>query len=292
MSNPIRAIPIILGQRFKSQALARVPEPSAAMTDEESVEEFNHALESKLVIAYAGAIELIHQARRAADTKRAVDLCCGPGQFTLFLAKHLGYEEVIGIDLSPQMIEKARENAAAWGLEDRVRFEVGDVLDDSIRAHGTFDLVTCNDAAHHMPSLEMVGQLFQSMDHLAAAEGLVLMMDMVRLKTESLTDRYTEFLGADYKRKNWHRFYEDFCNSMRACWTVDEFKSQMPGQSESRRWQSVVQRLLPTVQFGIGFPNDGNALRVRSGFPWSKDACPVPKSMRGDWKLFRALLSA
>ncbi len=49
------------------------------------------------------------------NRRRAIDLCCGPGHFTLFLAKYLGYDEVIGVDLSNRMLAAARRNAEEWG---------------------------------------------------------------------------------------------------------------------------------------------------------------------------------
>ncbi len=77
MTNPIQVLPIILGQQFSVQSLARQPEPCAIMEDVDSVEQFNEVLGSKLVIAYAGALELIHRARRI-EGGTAIDLCCGP----------------------------------------------------------------------------------------------------------------------------------------------------------------------------------------------------------------------
>lgn len=284
MTNPIQVLPIILAQHFSTQSLLRQPEPSAIMVDGDSVEQFNEVLGSKLVIAYAGALELIHRARRT-EGGTAIDLCCGPGHFTLFLAKYLGYERVVGVDLSEPMIAAARKNAELWGLSDRVHFEVGDALSARPDQVGKYDLVTCNDAAHHLPNLNAVSALFSNMEKLCGGSGLVLMMDLVRLRTEELTTRYTKVIGKGYKE----RFYQDFCDSMRAAWTPEEISTTIPQQS-SRKWTQIVQKLLPTIQIAVGYPNDGKRLRVRGGLPWSNNNHPVPMQMRSDWNLFRALL--
>lgn len=50
-----------------------------------------------------------------------LDAGCGSGERTFMLAKRAG--SALGIDISPNILEAARANAAALQLEDRVRFE-------------------------------------------------------------------------------------------------------------------------------------------------------------------------
>ena len=52
---------------------------------------------------------------------KMIDLGCGPGQTTRFLGQN-GVNEIIGIDISPGMIEKARE------LNESLEFQVADIL--------------------------------------------------------------------------------------------------------------------------------------------------------------------
>jgi ubiquinone/menaquinone biosynthesis C-methylase UbiE len=54
---------------------------------------------------------------------RWVDLACGPGLVARAMAPRVG--SVLGLDLTPAMVDKARSEAAAGGA-DNVRFEVGD----------------------------------------------------------------------------------------------------------------------------------------------------------------------
>jgi ubiquinone/menaquinone biosynthesis C-methylase UbiE len=56
---------------------------------------------------------------------RVLDLGTGTGVVALALAERYPEAEVVGIDLSPGMIEEARRSLAP-GLAGRVRFEVGD----------------------------------------------------------------------------------------------------------------------------------------------------------------------
>jgi SAM-dependent methyltransferase len=57
-----------------------------------------------------------------------IDVGCGSGVLS-FVAARLGAGRVIGSDLSAEAIEIARENARSLGLEDRVEFRQGNLLD-------------------------------------------------------------------------------------------------------------------------------------------------------------------
>lgn len=76
---------------------------------------------------------------------RALDLGTGTGHTALAVAAHA--TEVVGVDLTPAMLEQARELAAERGAAN-VRFEVGDAAALPY-ADGSFDLVTCRVCAHH-----------------------------------------------------------------------------------------------------------------------------------------------
>jgi ubiquinone/menaquinone biosynthesis C-methylase UbiE len=58
--------------------------------------------------------------------RRALDVGCGPGQFTILAAEALPDTEVWGIDLAPTMIELARRHASESSAAGRLHFEVGD----------------------------------------------------------------------------------------------------------------------------------------------------------------------
>lgn len=60
---------------------------------------------------------------------RILDLCCGIGRVAVPLAK-LGYR-VIGVDIAPEYVKRARENAMSSGVVRRTKFVVGDYRDIS-----------------------------------------------------------------------------------------------------------------------------------------------------------------
>jgi SAM-dependent methyltransferase len=57
-----------------------------------------------------------------------IDVGCGSGVLS-FVAARLGAGRVIGSDLSTEAVEVARENARSLGLDDRVEFRAGNLLD-------------------------------------------------------------------------------------------------------------------------------------------------------------------
>lgn len=69
----------------------------------------------------------------------ALDVACGIGRHAVNLAG-TGID-VHGIDISPRYVEAARERAAEAGVEDRARFEVGDMR-ALVDREGSYDLVT------------------------------------------------------------------------------------------------------------------------------------------------------
>ena len=70
---------------------------------------------------------------------RLLDLCCGVGTDALAFAQAGAF--VTGIDLDPVRVAMARLNAAACGVSDRTRFEVGDILTLDEAIVRTHDLI-------------------------------------------------------------------------------------------------------------------------------------------------------
>ena len=82
--------------------------------------------------------ELIGDLRAGRGTDRAIHLQCAGGRDTLSLW-NLGAREVIGIDISPRMLELAHRLAAA--TDAPARWIEADVLDAPHELDGTGDLV-------------------------------------------------------------------------------------------------------------------------------------------------------
>jgi SAM-dependent methyltransferase len=56
------------------------------------------------------------------------DLGCGDGRIVVTAVKERGARQGVGIDLNPQRITEARANAKNAGVDDKVKFMVGDLF--------------------------------------------------------------------------------------------------------------------------------------------------------------------
>ncbi len=84
-----------------------------------------------------------------ASGQRVLDIATGPGEPALTIAGEVGPEgEVVGIDLSDRMIDRARENAKRAGVSNAT-FQRMDAEDMAFEA-GSFDAVVCRSSLQIM----------------------------------------------------------------------------------------------------------------------------------------------
>ena len=88
-------------------------------------------------------VEAALDAVRGLVAPRIVDVGTGSGCIALSLAAERPDAVVHGVDLSPQALAVARDNAARIGVADRVRFHEGDLL-GPVAAEAPFDLIASN----------------------------------------------------------------------------------------------------------------------------------------------------
>ncbi len=98
-------------------------------------------------------------ARLTNGSLRVLDLGCGNGRFALFLERDPALRshqpfDYLGIDLSPELIERAKASTAGLG---HIRLEIGDMeggMQNDPPAERGFDLVTLFGVLHHLPGLD------------------------------------------------------------------------------------------------------------------------------------------
>nr|BBH92253.1 hypothetical protein KTA_04520 [Thermogemmatispora argillosa] len=74
------------------------------------------------------------------ETARVLDLACGPGGWLLELAFCFPHATLIGVDLSPSVVEYATTQARSRGLSN-VSFQVMDVMEPLAFPDNSFDLI-------------------------------------------------------------------------------------------------------------------------------------------------------
>jgi release factor glutamine methyltransferase len=81
---------------------------------------------------------------RAKGEPRIADVGCGSGCIAIAIAKARPEAKLFAIDASPAALAVARENAAAHGVENRILFLQGDLLEPILGRGETLDLVVSN----------------------------------------------------------------------------------------------------------------------------------------------------
>lgn len=102
--------------------------------------------------------------------KTVLDVGTGRGRFAIAFAE-AGAQRVIAADISPYMLELARESANRWRVSDKVSFEIGDV-ENLKYPDDSFDIVCGMSVSCHLPYPE---KAISELTRVCKVGGLVVM---------------------------------------------------------------------------------------------------------------------
>jgi ubiquinone/menaquinone biosynthesis C-methylase UbiE len=162
---------IVPGKRARSQRSAPGKQGSWSMSVGQSGEVYQHGHHASVVANHA---------KRTAEEcaafmlpllrpgMRLLDVGCGPGSITSGLARRIAPGKTIGLDMSPSVIETARDLAAQAG-EEHLTFEVGNIYEPRFTPE-SFDMVFVHQVLQH---LRRPQDALRRMGTLLAAGGMV-----------------------------------------------------------------------------------------------------------------------
>lgn len=107
---------------------------------------------------------------------RMLDIGTGSGILAIAAAL-LGAREALGVDIDPQSVKTAKENALINGVEDRVSFCVGDLAD---KAEGKYDLVCANIVA------DVIIKLLPDAARFLSDEGVMVISGIIDTRKEDV----------------------------------------------------------------------------------------------------------
>lgn len=216
----------------------------------------------------------------------ALDLCCGPGHFTRMLVKNLDCQEVIGVDLSEPILQKAQENSQEENLTAKLKYLNSDVASLRTIPSASMDVVSFMDGAHHMDSLQTVEQVLREADRVAKADGIIILLDPVRPKTQATADLYHRIAGQAYIDLGLDFFNKDFRDSIHASWTTQELFQAIPKET-NRKWIQLVPFGFPAFQIILGVPAGRENLFLSVGMLPSAISKLIPAEGKADWQMLR-----
>ena len=121
--------------------------------------------------AWAKYIDEKIKAHSDINVSLVLDLCCGTGTMTLELDK-LGYD-MTGIDLSPDMLDIARQKAMDAGRNNNILFLCQDMCEFEL--YGTVQaVVSCLDSLNHLDSEKDLKKVFDLVHNYLEPGGLFM----------------------------------------------------------------------------------------------------------------------
>jgi len=164
------------------------------------------------------------------DRGTALDVGTGPGIFPIFLSKALPGIRFKGIDLSPVMIDLAKENAIDEGLQGQIAFEVGSAYSLPCEDH-SIDLLLCINTLHH---LDHPIDFFNEVARALKEGGGFVIVDFHR-DTSFVFIRIFDLLWKAFFG-NHPKAKRGFLDSVQSSYTIEECRNILE-QSRLKRWK-------------------------------------------------------
>jgi ubiquinone/menaquinone biosynthesis C-methylase UbiE len=151
------------------------------------------------------------------SVKTILDVGTGTARIPIELAKRNSTVQILGVDLSEEMLILGRQNVTAAGFADRITLFHVDAKMMPFE-DGTFDAVVSNSIVHHIPD---PSHCFKEIVRLAKPGGSFFIRDLFRPKEKVTLDQLVEkYAGNDTPHQR-----QLFADSLHAALTVDEVRS-------------------------------------------------------------------
>jgi len=164
-------------------------------------------------------VELFRQRFTQAPAGTVLDLGCGPGDICRRFARAFPDCRVHAVDASPAMLELARTDTLAAGLQARIEFFAG-YLPQARLPGRSYEVILSNSLLHHLRDPHT---LWDSIRLFGAPGTRVLVMDLLRPDST----RQAEELVNTYAAGEPEVLRKDFYNSLCAAYTPAEVAAQL-----------------------------------------------------------------
>ena len=215
----LKVLKVFLHELFTSERSPRIPEPDLVMDRPEQVAAYSQAGAEGGTMAPVYLFHTAHISHVIRPGDFVVDLACGSANQLVQVARLNPESHFLGLDLSPRMLERARELVATQGLRN-CEFKLADISNLGFLANRSVDAVTSTLAFHHLPSVELLQASFREAARILKPGGGVYFADLGHLRADSSIN----YFGHQYADRQPEIFTEDYLNSLRAAFSMEDFR--------------------------------------------------------------------
>lgn len=195
----------------------RILEQEAMMSFEE-VRAYDKLTLKYLTMLHNGFIETIINS--SSDHGRFLEVGAGTGRISIGVAKYTENIELIGTDISDNMLMVAVNNANYEKVSDKIEYRFGDAKKLPF-SDNYFDSVFCHNMLHHIPDPLVV---VKEMNRVVKKDGAILIRDLIRLPkflipfhvnvfglpyNELMKKEYRDSIKAALSEKEWQSLYKE-----------------------------------------------------------------------------------
>ena len=155
--------------------------------------------------AWADFIEqIIKKEYKEGTPELVLDLGCGTGRMTLELAAR-GYD-MTGVDISPEMLDAARDSAEKKGMADKILWLCQDMTEFEL--YGTVDVtVSCLDCINHLESKADLEKCLDLVHNYLIPDGLFIFDINGKAKFENVYSDNSYVMEEDGSVCVWQNYY-------------------------------------------------------------------------------------
>lgn len=156
--------------------------------------------------SWAQFIKKIIKIHEKTPSELVLDLGCGTGRMTLELAR-LGYD-MTGVDISPEMLDIAREAAENGGFADKILLLCQDMREFEL--YGTVDVtVSCLDTVNHLTDRKSLDRCFSLVHNYLIPDGLFIFDINGKHKFETVYSNNSYVMEEDTGFCVWQNYYNE-----------------------------------------------------------------------------------
>ena len=216
----LSVLKVLTKELLSQPQVKRTNEPSLVMDDPQQVRDYTQAGLEGGVMAPVYLFHCAQVCQVIRPGERILDLACGPANQLSQIARLNPDCEFVGIDLSPEMLDKARALAETQQLSN-ITFVEGSITDLGRFEDGSFDALMSTMALHHLPDTDALNTTFREASRILKPGGGAYIVDFGRLKRKDSI----EYFAYQYKDRQPPLFTLDYLHSLQAAFSLDDFRT-------------------------------------------------------------------